>query len=74
MLLRMSTYNAARALRLPHYGLQPGCKADMVLFDAPSAPAALVGQAEKAFVVQAGRLRAANSRSSDLYLAPACAN
>ncbi len=69
MLLRMSTCNAARALRLPHYGLQPGCKADMVLFDAPSAPAALVGQAEKAFVVQAGRLRAANSRSSELYLA-----
>lgn len=67
-LLRMSTNNAARALRLPKYGLQPGCRADMVLLDAPSASAAIVGQAEKAFVFQAGQLRAANSRSGDLYL------
>ena len=67
-LLRMSTGNAARALRLPDYGLQPGCVADMVLLDAPSASAAIVGQAEKAYVFKKGQLRAASSRSSTLYL------
>jgi len=69
-LLRMSTGNAARALHLPDYGLRPGCVADMVLLDAPSASAAIVGQAEKAYVFKNGQLRAANSRSSTLYLPP----
>jgi cytosine deaminase len=67
-LLRMSTANAARGLRLPGYGLQPGCTADMVLFEAPSAAAAIVGQVEKAYVFKAGQLRAVNSRSSSLHL------
>ena len=34
---------SARLLRLPDYGLSPGCKADFVVFDAPSA-AAVVAQ------------------------------
>ncbi|GAA6132657.1 amidohydrolase family protein [Halopseudomonas sabulinigri] len=34
---------SARLLRLPDYGLTPGCKADFVVFDAPSA-AAVVAQ------------------------------
>ncbi len=34
---------SARLLRLPDYGLNPGCKADFVVFDAPSA-AAVVAQ------------------------------
>ena len=67
-LLRMSTCNAARALHLPKYGLQPGCIADMVLLDASSASAAIVGQAEKAYVFKAGQLRAENRRSSALLL------
>ena len=67
-LVHMSTYNAARALHLPQYGLRPGCIADMVLLDAPSASAAVVGQAEKAYVFKAGHLRAANRRSSTLLL------
>lgn len=57
-LLRMSTYHAARTLRLPDYGLRPGALADLVLFDAPSASAAIVGQAEKRVVVKNGRVRA----------------
>ena len=59
-LLRMSTTHAARALRLPDYGLAPGCVADMVLLDAPTAAAAIVGQVEKLRVYKAGRLRAVN--------------
>lgn len=61
-LLRMSTYHAACALRLPDYGLTPGCLADMVLLDAPSASAAIVGQAEKSCVFKAGKLRVMNER------------
>jgi cytosine/creatinine deaminase len=67
-LLRMSTGNAARALHLPQYGLEPGCIADMVLLDAPSASAAIVGQAEKSYVFKAGRLRVVNRRSSTFHL------
>ena len=59
-LMRMSTCHAARAMRLPDYGLSPGNLADMVLFDAPSASAAIVGQVEKLHVFKAGRLRATN--------------
>lgn len=61
-LLQMSTYNAARALRLPDYGLEPGCMADMVLLDAPSASAAVVGQVAKCYVFKAGSLRVAGER------------
>jgi cytosine/adenosine deaminase-related metal-dependent hydrolase len=45
---------AARALRLSDYGLSPGDVADLVLLDAPSASAALVGQVAKRHVFKAG--------------------
>jgi cytosine deaminase len=66
-LLQMSTYNGAKALRLQGYGLEKGCKADLVVLDAPSAPAALVGQVEKLYVFKAGRLMAANQVVNQLY-------
>ncbi|KAA3659224.1 MAG: hypothetical protein DWQ04_22990 [Chloroflexi bacterium] len=66
-ILRMSTYHAAKALRLPNYGLQPGCVADFVVLDAPNASAAIVGQVEKGVVVKNGRLMAANHTISQLY-------
>jgi cytosine deaminase len=59
-IMRMSTYNAAKALRLPYYGLEPGCTADFVILDAPSAPAAIIGQVEKRFVIKNGRIVATN--------------
>jgi len=55
-LLRMGTYGGAKALRLPDYGLQAGCRADLVVLDAPSPSAAIVSQAEKNYVFKAGRL------------------
>jgi cytosine deaminase len=61
-LLQMSTFNAARILKLPEYGLEPGCRADLVILEAASASAAIVGQAEKLFVFKAGQLVAANRR------------
>jgi cytosine/creatinine deaminase len=59
-LLRMSTYNAASALRLNGYGLEVGCAADFAVLDAPSPSAAIVDQAEKNYVFKAGRLMVAS--------------
>jgi cytosine/creatinine deaminase len=67
VLLRMSTENAARALRLERYGLSQGCCADLVVLDAPSPSAALVGQVEKLFVFKNGKLVASNQRKSEFY-------
>jgi len=55
-ILRMSTANAARALKIEKYGLEVGCNADMVVLDAPSPSAALIGQVEKTHVFKNGRL------------------
>ncbi|MCE1255664.1 MAG: amidohydrolase family protein [Anaerolineae bacterium] len=66
-LLRMSTENAARALRLENYGLSQGCHADLVVLDAPSPSAALVGQVEKLYVIKSGKLVAENQRRSEIY-------
>jgi cytosine deaminase len=66
-ILRMSTYNAAKALRLPNYGLQTGCTADFVLLNAPTPSAAIVGQVEKAFVFKNGRLMAASQTTPQLF-------
>jgi cytosine deaminase len=66
-LFQMGTYNGARALGLKNYGLEKGCVADLVVLDAPSASAAIVGQAEKRYVFKAGRLMAANRVVNELY-------
>ncbi len=65
-LLKMSTYHAAKVLRLEGYGLQAGCRADFVALDAPSPSAAIAGQAEKLYVFKVGRLVAQNERTSTL--------
>jgi cytosine/creatinine deaminase len=62
-LLKMSTYHAAKLMRLEGYGLQTGCQADFVVLDAPSPSAAIVDQAEKLYVFKAGRLVAQNQRT-----------
>jgi len=59
-ILRMSTYNAAKALRLASYGLEPGCHADLVVLAAPSPSAAIIGQAEKKYVFKNGRILSTN--------------
>ena len=66
-LLRMSTYNAAKALRLENYGLDIGCKADIVVLDTFTPSAAIVGLAEKNYVFKAGKLMAANRVVNDVY-------
>lgn len=66
-ILKMSTYNAAKALRLPNYGLKPGCTADFVVLDAPNPSAAIIGQVEKTVVVKNGRIMATNQTFNQLY-------
>jgi len=66
-LMSMSTFNAAKALRLPKYGLEPGCNADMVVLDAPSPSAAIIGLVEKNFVFKAGRLMASSRVVSEVF-------
>jgi len=69
-IVRMSTYNAAQALCLPNYGLEPGCKADFVVLDAPSPSAAIVGQVQKRYVFKNGRVVAANEMVSPFCNVP----
>ncbi len=57
-LLEMSTYHGAEALGLEQYGLEPDCRADLVVLDAPTPSAAVIGQTEKQYVFKGGRLMA----------------
>jgi cytosine/creatinine deaminase len=66
-LLSMCTVNAARAIRLPEYGLEPGCQADLVVLEASTPSAAVAGQAEKRYVFKMGRLVATNRVINRLY-------
>ncbi len=54
------TYNAARALRLPGYGLDPGCKADLNVLAAPTAREVLRLQRPPAWVICDGKVLAQN--------------
>jgi cytosine deaminase len=66
-LIKMSTLNGAKALGLQNYGLEPGCNADLVVLDAPSPSAAIVGQVEKNYVFKAGRLMASSWVKSEFF-------
>ena len=54
------TSNAARALRLPHYGLEPGCKADLNVLAAPTAREVLRLQQPPRWVMRDGKVLASN--------------
>ncbi len=73
-ILQMSTYNAAKALRLANYGLEIGCTADFVILDAPTPSAAIIGQVEKTVVVKNGRVMATNQTFNQLYNGSLAAN
>ena len=49
-----ATTNAARMLRLQNYGLAPGCAADLMVIDAPSAAQAILQQSPRLAVFKAG--------------------
>jgi cytosine deaminase len=52
----MITTNAAAAVGLEDYGLQPGCRADLVVLGRPTLRAALADMAPRRAVIAAGRL------------------
>ena len=54
------TYNAARALRLQDYGLEPGSKADLNILTAPTVREVLRRQQPPRWVIQGGKLLARN--------------
>jgi len=67
-LLDLVTTNAARAIGLEDYGLAEGCRADLVVLDARSPADAITEQAEKLWVIKAGRIVARNTRTSELWV------
>jgi len=65
-LLELVTTNAARAIGLPDYGLAEGCRADLVVLDARDPAQAITEQAEKLWVLKAGKVVARSTRTSEL--------
>jgi len=55
-LIDMITVNGARALGLTDYGLEPGCRADLVLFDAPTESDAIRLMAPRRLVIRGGKV------------------
>jgi cytosine deaminase len=60
--LPMITTNAARALRLPDYGLREGCEADCVLLDTQRVADAIIDLPDRDFVIKRGRIVARSVR------------
>ena len=63
----MITYNAARAMRLQDYGVEPGDRADLVVIDAPSVREALRLVPPRKFVFYGGELMAESRLESTLH-------
>jgi cytosine/creatinine deaminase len=55
-LVDMVTINGARTLGLTDYGLEPGCRADLVLFDAPNESDAIRLMAPRRLVIRGGKV------------------
>jgi cytosine deaminase len=55
-LIDMITVNGARALGLTDYGLEPGSRADLVLFDAPTESDAIRLMAPRRLVIRGGKV------------------
>ena len=54
--LDVATYGGAAALRLPHYGLEPGCAADFFLVDGETPPQVVIERPPRYLVVKGGRI------------------
>ncbi len=63
-IFRMGTMNPARGVGLSGYGTDPGCRADLVILDAPSVPEALLSQCDRVAVIKNGRVVAGNRTCS----------
>ena len=63
----MITYNAARAMRLEGYGVEPGDRADLVVIDAPTVREALRLIPPRRLVFYGGRLMAESRLETTLH-------
>lgn len=54
--MRMITTRPARNTLIPDYGLAQGCRADLVILDAPTAKEAIISQSERLYVLKGGRI------------------
>ena len=66
-LLELVTTNPARAIGLEGYGLAEGCRADLVVLDAADPAQAITEQAEKLYVIKAGKIVARSRRTTELF-------
>jgi cytosine deaminase len=62
------TTNPARTLGLTRYGLAEGCQADLVVLDAATPAQAITEQAEKLWVLKAGRIAVRNTRTTEVHV------
>jgi cytosine/creatinine deaminase len=62
----MVTVNAARAMRLPRYGLAPGNAGDLLVWDATTVKEALTLQRPPAYVIRTGAVVARSTFTSEL--------
>ena len=62
----MITVNSAKAARIPDYGIAPGCRADLVIVDAPSVHEALRQQPIRRHVFKDGREVARSTMTREL--------
>jgi cytosine deaminase len=69
----MVSVNAARAMRLEGYGVEPGSRADLVLIDAPTVHEALRLLPPRRYVFYGGRLLAESRLESTLHVRPGVA-
>lgn len=64
-ILKMGTYNPAKAMNLSKYGLEEGCYADLVVLDAVSAAEAIVKQSDKEWIIKRGKVIIKNTRTME---------
>lgn len=64
---RMATVNAARALRVPDYGIAVGNRADLILLPVPDVAEAIRLQTAPRYVVRAGRVVAETIKEQRVY-------
>jgi cytosine deaminase len=67
----MVTVNAAKAMRLEGYGVEPGCRADLVLIGAPNVHEALRMVPPRRYVFYGGRLMSERRVETDTHFSVA---
>jgi cytosine/creatinine deaminase len=65
--LRMCTYNAARAMGIEDYGLAVGCRADLVIFDTYDVADILLDIPVRSWVIKRGRVTVTTTHTCEIH-------